>query len=72
MENMEGKNKDLVELTELVSKFIDFANQLKNDGKITEEQYYYITKNKVEFLKETKMNYQAKEKKNVGKDLSLR
>lgn len=59
---MDKKSSDLNELTKLVSKFMDFADQLKMNGKISEEQYHYITKNKVEFLKETSLSiYEAKE-----------
>lgn len=40
------------ELVSLVEKFVEVADELKKRGKINEEQYIYITKNKVEFLKE--------------------
>ena len=40
------------ELVSLVKKFVEIADELKRDGRIDEEQYIYITKNKIEFLKE--------------------
>lgn len=42
--------EELQELIVLVNEFIDFANDLKTYGKITEEQYITITKNKIDFL----------------------
>lgn len=45
---------ELRELVSLVEKFVEVADELKRDGRIDEEQYIYITKNKIEFLKESK------------------
>lgn len=50
---MINKNDELRELVSLVEKFIEFADELKSNGKIDEDQYTYITKNKIEFLRET-------------------
>lgn len=50
---MINKNDELKELVSLVEKFIEFADDLKRNGKIDEDQYTYITKNKIEFLRET-------------------
>lgn len=50
---MINKNDELRELVSLVEKFIEFADELKINGKIDEDQYTYITKNKIEFLRET-------------------
>ncbi len=66
---MDMKNSDLYELTELVSKFMEFANQLKIAGKISEEQYEYITNKKVEFLRETNTNTYDSKEKEIKKDL---
>lgn len=45
---------ELRELVSLVEKFLEIADELKINGRINEEQYIYITKNKIEFLKESK------------------
>lgn len=42
------------ELVLLVEKFVQVADELKKRGKINEEQYTSITKNKVNFLREAK------------------
>jgi len=42
------------ELVSLVEKFVEVADELKRYGKIDEEQYTYITKNKIEFLREVR------------------
>ncbi|SKC41964.1 hypothetical protein [Maledivibacter halophilus] len=49
---MINKKDELRELVSLVEKFLEFADELKRNGKIDEDQYIYITKNKVEFLKD--------------------
>jgi hypothetical protein len=62
--------EELQELTVLVNKFVDFARELKREGKIDEEQYQYLTKTKIEFLKETKENnYISKNLEVVENDL---
>ncbi len=64
--------EELQELTVLVNKFVDFARELKREGKIDEEQYQYLTKTKIEFLKETKENnYISKNLEVVEKCFSL-
>lgn len=48
MKNDDGiKLKKLVQLTK---DFIDFADELKKNGTITEEQYVELVKNKIEFI----------------------
>jgi hypothetical protein len=62
--------EELQELTVLVNKFVDFARELKREGKIDEEQYQYLTKTKIDFLKETKENnYISKNLEVVENDL---
>ncbi len=47
---MATERSELRELIDLVNKFIDYAEQLKSKGKITEQQYIAMTKSKIEFL----------------------
>jgi len=47
---IERRTEDLNELIALVVKFIDFAGDLKKEGKITDEQYKEMTKSKLTFL----------------------
>ncbi|SHJ69915.1 hypothetical protein [Paramaledivibacter caminithermalis] len=49
---------ELRELVLLVEKFIEIADELKRNGRIDEEQYAYITKNKIEFLREKRQNFE--------------
>ena len=51
---MINNGHEFQELVSLVEKFVEVADELKKDGRIDEEQYIYITKNKVEFLKEAR------------------
>lgn len=53
---MAKNQQDLEELTKLINKFIGFADNLREEGKINEEQYTYLTKNKIQFLREAREN----------------
>ena len=44
------------ELVSLVEKFIEVADKLKEQGRIDEEQYIHMTKNKIKFLEEAREN----------------
>ncbi|MCT4563091.1 MAG: hypothetical protein N4A68_01990 [Maledivibacter sp.] len=51
---MIDNGNELRELISLVEKFVEVADELKRNGRIDQEQYTYITKNKIEFLMESK------------------
>lgn len=43
-------NPEIVKLIEVTKKFIEFAGNLLDTGKITQEQYRAMTQNKIRFL----------------------
>ncbi len=64
-----NESQELKELTELVIKFVDFAKQLKDDGKITYDQYHNLTKNKIDFLNNVAEEKQSYNVNSVQKNL---
>ncbi|WP_160323655.1 hypothetical protein [Defluviitalea phaphyphila] len=43
-------NQELLKLIEITKRFLEFAENLLKNGKITKEQYQEMTKNKIRFL----------------------
>jgi len=60
-----GRDEQINELIELIIKFVRFAQELRGEGRITEEDYKLLVEKKIEFLRENNIptsEYCEKEK----------